>query len=65
MKIPVYQQGKGGKELVPVYSFPFGKLDPDEDAATCAARKVEEETGYQIQGHFDPNKFFEAKVLLI
>lgn len=30
-----------------VWELPGGYLDPDEDAATCAAREVEEETGWR------------------
>ena len=30
-----------------VWELPGGYLDPDEDPATCAAREVEEETGWQ------------------
>ena len=32
---------------------PAGKLDPGEPARTCAAREVEEETGYKV-GNLEP-----------
>ena len=30
-----------------VWEIPAGKIDPDEDPAVCAARELEEETGYR------------------
>jgi len=35
-----------GKSLL---ELPAGKLDPNEDPAVCAARELEEETGYKAQ----------------
>lgn len=45
--------------------IPGGAVDPGEDAATCAARELEEETGYRAGelveiGRVDPNPAFLA-----
>jgi ADP-ribose pyrophosphatase len=32
-----------------LYELPAGKLDPNEDPAICAARELEEETGYKAK----------------
>jgi 8-oxo-dGTP pyrophosphatase MutT (NUDIX family) len=44
-----------------VWELPGGYLDPDEDPAVCAAREVEEETGWQ-PGHLVPLLTFQPMV---
>ena len=36
-----------------IYEIPAGKLHPGEDPRACAAREVEEETGYKV-GRLEP-----------
>ncbi len=38
-----YRYAAGGT----IWEIPAGKIDPGEDAETCAARELEEETGYR------------------
>jgi ADP-ribose pyrophosphatase len=38
-----YRHAAGG----PIWEAPAGKLDPGEDPADCAARELQEETGYR------------------
>lgn len=52
----VWRRGDAGIEVVVVHrpryddwSFPKGKLDPDEDFATAAWREVLEETGFDCE----------------
>jgi 8-oxo-dGTP pyrophosphatase MutT (NUDIX family) len=44
-----------------VWELPGGYLDPDEDPAVCAAREVEEETGWQ-PGELQPLLTFQPMV---
>ncbi len=44
-----YRHAAGGYLL----EIPAGKLDPGEDPRACAARELEEETGYRA-GHLEP-----------
>ena len=36
-----------------------GKLEQGETEDSCAIREVEEETGFNIGGHYDPALYFE------
>ena len=60
----MWKRGLKEKIEIPYYSFPKGKLEPGETEDSCAIREVEEETGFNIVGHYDPELFFEEKVLL-
>ena len=41
--------------------FPKGKIDKDEDKASCAAREVLEEVGFDIAGLLDADAFIEVE----
>ena len=62
-KIKVWKQGLNEKIELPYFSSPKEKLEPGETEDSCAIREVEEETGFNIVGHYDPALFFEEKVL--
>jgi 8-oxo-dGTP pyrophosphatase MutT (NUDIX family) len=47
------EQYRRGCERV-VRELPAGNLDAGEDPATCAARELEEETGYRVDGLLTP-----------
>ena len=58
-KIKVWKQGLNEKIELPYFSSPKGKLEPGETEDSCAIREVEEETGFNIVGHYDPALYFE------
>ena len=43
------------------WGFPKGKIDRDEDKASCAMREVLEEVGYDISALIDPDAYIELQ----